>query len=216
MLSFAEEILLLALDDQKGSMKQLSAVSLDYALAGAVLTDLALLNRIDTDLDSLFVVDRTPTGDILFDGVLGEIPSDAKRWPVKHWLDHFAQQGAKIQKMALDRLIEKRILKKEDRKILWVFEVRRYPIIDDTEPEEVKTRLRELILSNDIPDPHDTVLISLANACGLFAEIFTRSELDSVRPRIDALARLDLIGREIAGAIGTIESAIFMMSIPPI
>ncbi|MDA8307968.1 MAG: GPP34 family phosphoprotein [Deltaproteobacteria bacterium] len=215
MLSFAEEILLLALDDQ-GSIKQLSAVSLDYALAGAVLMDLALLNRIDTDLESLFVVDRTPTGDTLADGFLGEIQSDANRWPAMHWLDHFTKQGARIQEVVLNRLIEKRILKKVDRKILWVFEVRRYPIIDNTEPKEVKTRLRELILSDDIPDPHDAVLISLANACGLFTEVFTKSEMDSVRERIDNLAKLDLVGREITRAISSIEKAIFMTAIPPV
>lgn len=214
MLSFAEEILLLAFDDQ-GSIRQLSTVSLDYALAGAVLTDLALLNRIDTDPDSLFVVDQTPTGDVLSDSVLDEIRSHADRRPAIHWLDHFAKHGAWIQDQVLNRLIEKRILKREDRKILWVFEVRRYPIVDNTEPKEVKTRLRELILSDDIPDPHDAVLISLINACGLFTEIFTKSELDTVRPRIDILAKLDLIGREIAHAISTIEKAIFMTSIPP-
>jgi hypothetical protein len=215
MLSFAEEILLLALDDQ-GGMNQLSPVSLDYALAGAVLTDLALLNRIDTDLHSLFVVDETPTGDILSNRVLGEIRSYAGRWPAIHWLGHFAKQGAWIQELVLNRLIEKRILKKEDRKILWVFEVRRYPIIDNTEPKEVKTRLRELILSDDIPDPHDAVLISLINACGLFTEIFAKSELDSVQPRIDTLAKLELIGREIVRAISMIETAIFMVSVSPV
>ncbi|MDR3556992.1 MAG: GPP34 family phosphoprotein [Syntrophobacteraceae bacterium] len=215
MLSFAEEILLLSLDDQ-GTIRQLSAVSLDYALAGAVLTDLALLNRIDTDLESLFVVDSTPTGDTFFDSVLGEIHSDVNRWPAMHWLDHFSRQGARIQELVLNRLIEKQILKKENRKILWVFEVRRYPIIDNSEPRAVKTRLRELILSDDIPDPHDAVLISLANGCGLFTEIFTNSELDSVRARIENLARLDLVGREIVRAITTIEKAVFMTSIPPV
>jgi Golgi phosphoprotein 3 len=215
VLSFAEEILLLSLDDQ-GTIRQLSAVSLDYALAGAVLTDLALLNRIDTDLEALFVVDSTPTGDTFFDSVLGEIHSDVNRWPAMHWLDHFSKQGARIQELVLNRLIEKQILKKENRKILWVFEVNRYPIIDNTEPREVKTRLRELILSDDLPDPHDAVLISLANSCGLFSEIFTKSELDSVRARIESLARLDLVGREIVRAITTIEKAVFMTSIPPV
>ncbi len=215
MLSFAEEMLLLALDDQ-GSIKQLSAVSLDYALAGALLMELAMLDRIDTDVDCLFVVDATPTGDSFLDGVLGEIQNDPGRRPVMHWLDHFAKRGAQIQEQVLKRLIERQILKKQDRKILWVFAVRRYPIIDNTEPKEVKTRLRELIQAEEIPDPHDAALVSLANACGLFFDIFTPAELDSFRTRIETLARLDLVGREITRAIGTIEKALFMTAIPPV
>jgi hypothetical protein len=215
VLSFSEEILLLSVDSQ-GSIRQLSSVSLDYALAGAALTDLAFLDRIDTDLEALFVVDPAPTGDGFLDAILAQIQSAGSRFAAMHWLDHFAKQADWLQQEVLDRLIQKQILKKENRKVLWVFEVNRYPIIDHCEPRAVKARLRELILSDDIPDPHDAVLISLVDACGLFGEIFTKPELESARTRIDHLARLDLVGRQIALAISTIEKALFMASIPAV
>ncbi|MGC9194482.1 MAG: GOLPH3/VPS74 family protein [Syntrophobacteraceae bacterium] len=215
MLSFAEEILLLSLDAQ-GSIRQLSSVSLDYALAGAALTDLAFLDRIDTDLEALFVVDATPTGDTFLDAILAQIQSGGNQFGAMRWLDHFAKQAAWLQQEVLDRLIQKQILKKENRKVLWVFAVNRYPIIDNREPRAVTARLRELILSDDIPDPHDAVLISLVNSCGLFGEILTKVELESARGRIEQLAKLDLVGRQIALAISTIEKALFMASIPTV
>ena len=50
MLRFAEEILVLVLDEGRGELAAgLPPRSLDLALAGAVLMDLALENRIDTD-----------------------------------------------------------------------------------------------------------------------------------------------------------------------
>ncbi|MYI21771.1 MAG: hypothetical protein F4043_03445, partial [Gammaproteobacteria bacterium] len=50
MLRFAEEILVLVLDEERGDLApNLPARSLDLALAGAVLMDHALENRIDTD-----------------------------------------------------------------------------------------------------------------------------------------------------------------------
>ena len=63
MLSIAEEVLLLSVDDETGIFLYGPDVHIELALSGAVLMDLALLNRIDTDPERLFVVDATPTGD---------------------------------------------------------------------------------------------------------------------------------------------------------
>ena len=62
MLRFAEEIILLLTDDD-GTFVHVPNQSLKYALAGGVLMDLALENRIDTDLKNLVLIDGTPTGD---------------------------------------------------------------------------------------------------------------------------------------------------------
>jgi len=50
MLTFAEELLLLALDDEKGVLVQMPIMSFEYGLIGAILMELALMNKIDTDL----------------------------------------------------------------------------------------------------------------------------------------------------------------------
>ena len=52
-LRFAEEIVLLLLNDDDGKFAQAPAWSLNCALAGGVLMDLALENRIDSDLEKL-------------------------------------------------------------------------------------------------------------------------------------------------------------------
>lgn len=205
MLSFAEELYLLALDDKQGVIKPLPVSALDYALAGALLMDLALQNRIDTDLTSLAVTSDEPTGDPMLDDTLRELRQKTEPQPTSHWLKHFADQSKRIQEHVLARLIQKKILKQENRRILWVFEVRRYPLIDNHEVKEVKTRLRELILGNDIPDPREVVLINLGNACRLLDDLFTPAEYEKVRARIAALARLDLIGQEMAKSIREIE-----------
>ncbi len=63
MISFAEEIFLLALDDKQGIIKPLPVSALDYALAGALLMDLALQDGRDTDLTSLGGTNTKPTCD---------------------------------------------------------------------------------------------------------------------------------------------------------
>ena len=56
MLTFAEEFLLLSHDEKSGQFHDPPALILDTALAAAVMMDLALLNRIDTDLDTLTLI----------------------------------------------------------------------------------------------------------------------------------------------------------------
>ena len=72
MMRLAEELLLL-LRDEEGALSRAPEWLVRYALGGAVLMDLALKNRIDTDAQRLFLIDSTPVGDRLLDPMLAEI-----------------------------------------------------------------------------------------------------------------------------------------------
>lgn len=196
MLSFAEEILLLILDD-KGAFKEVREDILAHSMGGAVLMDLALQNRIDTDLKNLMLISSKPTGNLILDHAVETISREREVRTTRYWLKVFASRATEIKEEALAQLIEKRILRCEEAKILWVFGVRRYPTVDHVEREEIRTRLRRLILGNDIPDPRDVVLISLIEACRLFSAILTPQELARVRQRVLLLGKLDLIGQEV-------------------
>src|SRR4029079_9044435 len=56
MLTLLEEVVLLTVDPATGRLRGDRQFSVPYALAGAVLFDLALANRIDTDVDAISVV----------------------------------------------------------------------------------------------------------------------------------------------------------------
>jgi anti-anti-sigma factor len=204
-LSFAEEIYLLALDDAKGAVKAIAGAALDYALAGALLMELAIRDRIDTAPEGLKVVSAAPTGDDLLDSVLERMNTTTDPQTPGWWLAELADPAAELQARVLERLLQKGVLKQVDQKILWVFAVRRYPMIDDREVKEVRARLRELLLGDEIPDPRDVVLVNLGNTCRLLDDLFTPEEMERVEPRMEALARLDLIGQDTTRAVREIE-----------
>jgi Golgi phosphoprotein 3 len=213
-LTLLEEFLLLGLDDQSGQMHPLARSTLDCAAAGAVLMDLTLRNRIDNDLRDMFVVDGTPTGDALLDPVL-QLMSLAPILtpnPIGHWLRQMAAEGEALREKALRRLEARGIIMRQDRKILWMFGTRRYPLIDDKEMREVKLRILGVVLVNDVPTPHDIMLTGLAEACGLFRYILSAHEADSATARISQVARMDLIGQAVAKGVTEIEAAIAMAS----
>ena len=208
MLTFAEELFLLALDDRQGALRPMPVLALEYALAGAVVTELAFHNRVDTDLTHLTVVDPTPTGDPLLDGVLKELAAEPRQHSLHAWLESLSDEARQIQDQVLHQLMARGILKCEDRRILWVFHSRRYPLLDNHEIKEVCARLRDLILGEDIPTPRDAVLISLADACRLLNHLLSREERAQAQPRINALAKLDLVGQEVAKTVRNISQAI--------
>ena len=205
MLGFVEEIVLLQIDDRHGTFIDLPQSAGDVVIAGAALMELALANRIDTDLERLFVVDASPTGDDILDGVLARLAASTDELTSSGAIALVTLDSRKFQERALQRLVDKRVLRQGDGRWLWVFHTRRYPVLDDTEQREVKTRLRQVLLSDEIPDPRDVVLICLIDACGLLGLVLTPDEIERTQKRVEQLARLDLIGQAVTRAVAEIR-----------
>ena len=203
-LRFAEEIILLLLNDDDGRFARVPSWSMDYALAGAVLMDLALENRIDTDLERLVLVDSSPLGDSLLDPTLADIAAGEER-NARYWVEHTANRAAEIREEALNRLVDGGILERKDDRFLWVFQSRRYPMVDGKEEREVRLRLMSILFSDEIPDPRDIVLLSLTDACGILRSMLSRRELNSASERIEQVRKLDLVGQATTQAIMDIE-----------
>lgn len=206
-LRFAEEIILLMLNDHDGTFARVPRASVDYALAGGVLMDLALENRIDTDLDKLVVLDATPLGDSLLDPTLAEIESH-EGGDARFWVQRTANRSEEIREEALARLVDSGILERRDERFMWVFQSRRYPAIDGEAEREVKLRIMEVLFSDEIPDPRDVVIISLAEACGIFDRLLSKQEVANASARIEQVRKLDLISQAMTQVIVDLELSI--------
>ena len=200
-LTFVEEILLLLLDDDSGAMKRVAPNVMELLLAGAILMDLALRGRLDCDLQRLVVVDPTPVGEEILDGPLAEIAEAADEADARTWVVRLSARSKQVQEAALARLVERGILRVEDRSFLWVFGSRRYPMIDDREEREVKLRILDVLLSDRIPAPRDVALICLADASNAFQVILSAQELRHAAARIELVRGFDLIGQAMGRAI---------------
>ena len=206
MLRFAEEILLLLLDENRGDLTPVPGWSLSCALAGAVLMDLALENRIDTDVEHLVLADSTPLGDDLLDPALEEIARADETHLTRFWVEHFAAQADDIREKTLARLVEREIVEAEEESGFLSLSsqaarVRRYPMNDPKAKDDVRLRIMRVLFISDIPDPRDIVIICLADACGLFDRLISVDELGQIQERVEVVSRLDLIGQSVAEAI---------------
>lgn len=199
-LTLVEEIVLLSLDDTTGAHLPLLPHTIGYGLAGAVLADLEMARRVATATKCVEVLDAASTGNALLDHWLERIAAEEKCHPIAYWLMVLSDEKRSIEKAALERLIERGILKRQDKKILWVIGLRRYPTVHNEERVEVKTRLARLIEGDEKPTHFDATLISLLRGSYLISEVFGAELLEGRSERIAFIADADPVGREVATA----------------
>lgn len=199
-MRFAEEFLLL-LRAGDGTLSRAAEWLVRAALGAAVLMDLALENRIDTDADGLFLTDSTPLGDPLLDPVLAGIAREEATHNALYWVDHATRHADEIRETALERLIGNGVLELKDDRFLWIFGTRRYLLMDEEVERALVERIRTVLLSEVIPDPGDIVIITLADGCGLLGPLFTQEELARAAPRLELVRMMDLIGRAFLNAM---------------
>ncbi len=205
MLTITDNILLL-LENEDGIFVADQNEYINSVLAGAVLLDLSLSGRIDTDLNSLIVLDETPMGNVLMDRVLSEINAHSKSADTEHWIETLASsRSLPIQELALASLAQSGAVEQKDRNILWLFRSRTFQTTDLDSKEDIKVQIKDVVLSDNIPNPADAAIACLVDACGLLPEILSDSQIKQCQPRMKILRRLDLIGREVINRIASIE-----------
>ncbi len=205
MLTMLEEVVLLAVDEQTGSLRSTREFGTAYALVGAVFFDLALARKIDTGTETIHIVNRTPTGNATLDRVLAGMAAKPQLTTVRDWIEEIFLRRVDLEGEALASLIAQGILRHEKTKRLWIIDVERFPMVNDRPQQHVKARLAEAILTDRIPDPRDIMLVSIAEQCGLLGYVLSDTQLDSRRQRIHTLCNLETISRQVSDAIAGID-----------
>ena len=204
LLSLPEELILMLLNQESGYFHQVPGWDLNCAVIGAVLAELSLKSRIDTDMDSLFVLDETETGDPTLDPILGEIAIEPTQRNAQYWIERLAPRADSIIDLTLDRLVRLKVLEHHDGDF-WTLSrnVEQTALYDDSQDgtrfQFVKTRISNAIFTNEIPDPRDVIIICLINTCDVFRFMFQLD--DHAEERIESICKIDLIGRSIAAAV---------------
>ncbi len=201
MLTLTEDLVLLALDDHSGRILPVDDIGYRHALAGAVLLDLALLDRLENQDGALRVSDRTRTGEDLLDRWRETIEAEKEPLELRVWIARLALASDQIETAALNSLVNRGILEKQETNFLWVFETRRYPMLDGTEEKEVKRRICDVLLSDEEPSQADAILVGLVDDARLLPHILSDAETRESARRVAQVRDLDVIGKEVAAVI---------------
>ena len=204
LLTVPQELILMLLNEQNGYFHQVPGWDLNCAVVGAVLAELSLRARIDTDVESLVVVDETETGNPALDLILKQIADEPSRRNAQYWIERLAVHAESIIDLILNRLVDLKILKHHEGEFWTLVPTKWYTDLEGNYKEHnvgqvIKTRIREVIFTDEIPGPRDCIIICLMNTCDVLRFIY---ELDEkAEERIKFIRKMDLIGRSIADAV---------------
>ena len=203
-LSLVDELILMLLDDESGYFHQVPGWQLNCAVVGGVLAELSFWSRLDSDLESLFVVDRTETGDPVLDPILKEVVDEPGQHNARYWIERLAPLAESVIELTLARLVERKILQHHDGDF-WtlaptVLHGQPYGTSTKDAPNSfVRARIGQVLFGDEIPAPRDIVIVCLVDTCDVFRLIFQLDE--EVEERIKHICQMDLIGRSIADAV---------------
>jgi len=205
-----EEIMLLALRDQKGT---LATNYSEIAVAGAVLAELLLDRRIAVDGTSKALVDvrdPAPTGDPIIDECLGKMTASGKRASLQSWLSRLAGIKKLRHKVAL-QLCNRGVLRADEDTVLFIFTRKVYPEINPVPEKKIIERVRTAIFTDtDQVDPRTVALISLASGTDLLGGMFGRKVVRTRKKRIEKIVNGEMTGKATREVIAACESAVMV------
>ena len=209
MLSLAEELLLLALDDEKGTIPGSAQQALAYGLPAAGLVDLLLAGRLVMgEKKRVTVAEATPTGDDILDEMLAQIERSKRAKGIGDWVKGFGNGGIKKLRERLEnRLVESGVLRVEEGRFLRLFHWHHYPTVDGAPEAKAREKLRRVLIGGDDPDARTAILISLARTCKLLDPLFQKEERKRVDQRAKEIGKGEFMGEAVAKALQEVEMA---------
>lgn len=186
-LALYEEILLLALHDERGT-DQIGFVP--HLLAGALLAESARAGRIEVQrgmVRRVIVVDPGPTGDEEVDRALSEMAEAGRPRSVSSWLGRLAK--GELRARVAGRLMADGILSEERSRVLGLFPRTTYPEADPSPELHLVARLEAAIASDSAVDDRTRVVLTLVDGVGLLSRVVDRRTVRHRKQRIRDLTR---------------------------
>ena len=204
----AEDLLLLLTDDSTGK-PAVSTGTLDLALAGAVMLELALKGALDVagpgeDVKPGRVVVRSsrPTGNRVLDEALTRTAAAGPRKAQ----DLLPKIGKGLREELLARLTGRGILRAEEGRILWIIPTRSWPAEDSTHEHELRADLRDVLVAGRTPGQREAALISLLSACDAVPKVVRGVPAREVKRRAKAIAEGEFAGAAVRKAIDAVNA----------
>lgn len=217
-LTIFEEILLLGLKDQKGTVDWKLGY-INYAFGAAIFAELLLTKKIKVSDDKKHMVELI-NSDITDNEILNEsmqLIRDAKKIKnIGYWINKLAGIKKLKHKIALN-LIRKGVLKEQEDKVLFLFTVKNYPEVNHEPEKMIIDRVHEAIFgdSEEI-DARTSILVSLIYKAEILQLLYKSKEIRSRKKRIEKIINGDLLSKEMGEIIDAIRAAIVVAVIVPV
>ncbi|MEN8225810.1 MAG: GPP34 family phosphoprotein [Bacteroidota bacterium] len=205
-LTIKEKLVLLAYHPDKGNC--LVPTYIGHGLVGAILLELAGLEKIRVEDNRIKLMDSKKTGDEQLDYIIELLSHSTKSYKVKSIIAKLQAKSSKIKKPLIAGLVKKRYLKREEKQFLFI-KYNRYPAYNRTYRSNLIEHIRRLVLRNIKLDDDITMLAGLTGATRLSIKFFrNREERKTARKRIKEIIKENQVDQAINETVQAVQAAV--------
>jgi len=209
----AEDLLLLLTDDRSGKAV-VDSQRLGLALAGAVLVELVLAERVAvTDAgrwgsgSRVALVNPAPVGDQLLDGAMHRIAKGRQPVSAQSLLTTL---GKGLPDAVRHRLVGRGVLRAEEGRVLGIFPARAWPAADPAHEAGVRAALWDVVVVGRTPTDREVCLVALLHAVDQVPKQFASAGMTArqLRERAKVLSQGNVGGEAARRAIEAANAAV--------
>lgn len=214
-----EEVLLLALKDEKGTPH---SSMYTIGMGGAILAELLLDERFVLEEKPrnkplkpgkkpsyLVAIDNPkPLADPILDECLHRVVTSKKPRSPQDWVTRFGQLKDLRRRVAVG-LCRKGILREREDRILVLFRRTAYPTLDGAAERRVVDRLQEAVVGDSMDlEARTAVLVALANGTGILKHVLGKDVVKQRKDRLKEIGEGDIVGEATKAAVEAAQAAI--------
>ncbi len=177
MSTLYEELYLLTIHEDKGTILSAVQSNLPYGLAGGLLTEIALRGKLQVNpRHRVELTDPNQTGDPILDDTIQEISGADQPHKIGYWINRLSDDHKKISKRLVEKLVMEGVVTLEEKRLLWAIPCPGSPEPCGSAKYWLKTRLRKMALADQEANLQDLALLNLVHSLDWFELIFTQDE----------------------------------------
>jgi len=185
MLTIPEQLLLIALQDEKGTVLFTSATVLPYSLIGAALTELFFSDAIELEEEIVLLKDIRANKNITYRQLYEFMKQKNLKKDLKYWILTLNKKFKNFKEIVLEHLVENQVLEKKQSKILGLFSKTTYPTLNPQPEIQLRESIRNQLLNDEIPNERYIALLQLCHVSSLLEDVFNQDELKKARQRLN-------------------------------
>lgn len=203
MPNMFETLFILALDEDEGYIVESALENLEAAVAGAVLAELVLQERIELRDDRVMVSNQECTGHPILDKALNDILDVTRLRKPRYWINTLVYKKL-LQEIGHD-LVDQGVLSRQKKRLRLAVTSGEHQAPVPALKYNIKSHLREIVLAGGQPELADQVLLAFLYHADLLRLAFTVEERKIASKEIKRLLK---DGEENGGLSETLKTIV--------
>ena len=204
----AEKFLLVAHHPDKGRF-MMQRTYLQYGIAGAILLDMTISDRLEADGSKLSLKRASASTDPVMNDVVSLMSQSSKPRKAEYWIRKLGARYNKYLLQLLKGLAGKRLLRIEEKKFLGLIPYRKSYLLESYTRSNLVLQLKnEIIAYRGVPGDN-LALAGMIEACRMQRILTTdRDELKQIKTQLKRMIKENPVADAVAQTVSQVEAAV--------